>query len=162
MLELTPKQLIYLSIAMGVFVLLATIAMLLFSKQLTKRDRLFFRKSKDQNWKLQIARFINNAITPLKVSLFYFLVGVLLFMLKEYRILGIGSFSLLIGVLAFRSVKRITQRPRPQEALIQFPDFSFPSGHTTASFTFLLSLALSLAWIFGAAFREGLFLLAFL
>ncbi len=161
MLDLTPRQLTYLSIAMGIFVLLATVAMLLFPKQLTKRDCFFFRKSKDQNWKLQIARFINNAIMPLKVSLFYLIVGLFLLWLKEYRILGIGSFSLLIGVLAFWSLKRITQRPRPQEALIKFSDFSFPSGHTTASFTFLLSLALSLAWIFGASFREGLFLLAF-
>lgn len=45
--------------------------------------------------------------------------------------------------IGFRAVKRITQRPRPQDAVLKFKDYSFPSGHTTAGFVFFLSLAMA-------------------
>ena len=81
---------------------------------------------------------------------------------EEYRILGIGISSIVTVSIAFWSLKRITQRPRPKDALIRFKDYSFPSGHTSAGFVFFLSFALALTWTLEIRCYEIVFLFALL
>ena len=81
---------------------------------------------------------------------------------EEYRILGIGISSILSVSIAFWSLKRITQRTRPKDALIRFKDYSFPSWHTSAWFVFFLSFALALTWTLGIQHYEIIFILALL
>ncbi len=160
MLNFSPKQLTYMSIFLAIVVILATIGFLLFPKAITRCDQRFGFKGKESWWKNKLAFFINYAITPTTVVLFYSMVAVILLRTKQRRILGIGVSSILMGTIAFWSLKRITQRPRPEFAKIQFKDYSFPSGHTTAGFVFFLSLALALAWLLAIYPYEWLFLLA--
>lgn len=160
MLNITPKQLTYISITLGVIVLLATIGIILFPKRFTKWDQFFAFRGKEKKWKTSLALFINNAITPLTVSIFYFLISAVLLMMEEIRVFSIGCSSILMGSIGFWSVKRITQRPRPQKAKIHFQDFSFPSGHTTAGFIFFLSIAIAVSRMIGFEYRETAFGLA--
>lgn len=160
MLNISPKQLSYMSIFLAIGVTLGTIGLLLFPKQITRCDQFFSFKGKESWWKNKLAFFINYAITPTTVALFYGIVALILLLTKQWRILGIGVSSILMGTIAFWSLKRITQRPRPELAKLQFKDYSFPSGHTTAGFVFFLSLALALSRIFRIYPYEWLFLLA--
>ena len=116
MFDISAKKIIYLSITLGFFVLLATLGILLFPEAITKQDRRLARKKNDTPWKLQLSLFINHAITPLSVGIFYLLMSGILIWSKELRIFGIGVSSILVASIAFRSVKRITQRPRPEKA----------------------------------------------
>lgn len=160
MLTITPKHLIYISISLGVIVLLTTIGMILFPKQFKKRDQLLAFTGKEKKWKTSLALFINNAITPLTVSIFYLLISAVLIIMKEIRVFYIGLSSILIGSIGFWTVKRITQRPRPEKARIHFKDFSFPSGHTTAGFIFFLSIAIAFSRMIGLEYRETAFTFA--
>ncbi|MCR8655757.1 phosphatase PAP2 family protein [Paenibacillus endoradicis] len=68
--------------------------------------------------------------------------GVLLFIYikKKYRLLLFIACSIMVGVgILPQLLKRLIQRDRPSDALIQETGFSFPSGHAT-SVTFLYSL----------------------
>ncbi|PZM87564.1 MAG: hypothetical protein DLD55_00590 [candidate division SR1 bacterium] len=160
MLNISPKQLTYISIFLAIIVILGTIGVLLFPKSITRCDQFLSFKGKASGGKNNLAFFINYAITPITVVLFYGIVAIILLLTKQGRILGIGVSSILMSTIAFWSLKRITQRPRPKSAKLQFKDYSFPSGHTTAGFVFFLSLALALARILGIYPYEGLFLLA--
>lgn len=162
MTTITPRFLAYTSIVLGSIVLLSTIAIILFPKQITNIDQRFARKSKDTPWKMKLALFINHAISPVNVTLFYGLIGALLLYWERYRILGIGVSSIIISSIGFWTVKRITQRERPADAKIKFKDYSFPSGHTTAGFVFFLTLAIALSRVIGLEYRELFFSLALL
>jgi len=67
----------------------------------------------------------------------------------RYRALAAASFSALVGILVFKSVKHVSRRPRPCEqephcwATMLPPDqFSFPSGHTITAFGIAVSLGM--------------------
>jgi membrane-associated phospholipid phosphatase len=158
----TPKQLAYISISLATIVLIATICMIIFPKWIKKSDEYFAFKGEYNPWLLKIAYFLNYAITPLTVSLFYIIMAGILALNEEYKILWIGIFSIIIVAITFWSLKRITQRQRPKEALIHFNDYSFPSGHTSAWFVFFLSFALALTWTIDIKCYEFIFFLAIL
>ena len=65
-----------------------------------------------------------------------------------WRMLGIALSSMLLSCIIFRALKRITQRARPQDALLTLSDYSFPSGHTTAGFVIFLTIAMILSSLF--------------
>lgn len=160
MLEISPKYLAYLSILMGAIVLLTTIGIIIFPKVFANRDSRCIWKGKETRWKTKISLFINDAINPVSVPLFYFIGGCVLVRFGEVTILGIGVVSMVLASVWFWTVKRITQRARPETAKIHFKDYSFPSGHTTAGFVFFLSLGLWSSRLLGPMYREFLFLLA--
>jgi len=159
---LTPRQLAYISIAIAVIVLIATLCMIIFPDAMNKSDKYFAFEWAYNKWLLKIALFLNYAITPLTVSLFYIIMACILACYEEYRILWIGISSIVSVSIAFWSLKRITQRPRPKDALIRFKDYSFPSGHTSAGFVFFLSFALALTWTLEIRCYEIVFLFALL
>lgn len=72
---------------------------------------------------------------------------------QAWQVLGIGISAMLLASVLFFSIKRITQRNRPSTALLHFKDYSFPSGHTTVGFVFLLWVAL----IGNARWGEGIY-----
>ena len=159
---LTPRQLAYISIAIAVIVFIATLCMIIFPDAMNKSDKYFAFEWAYNKWLLKIALFLNYAITPLTVSLFYIIMACILACYEEYRILWIGISSIVSVSIAFWSLKRITQRPRPKDALIRFKDYSFPSGHTSAGFVFFLSFALALTWTLEIRCYEIVFFLALL
>ena len=159
---LTPRQLAYISISLAVIVLIATLCMIIFPDAMNKSDKYFTFEWEYNKWLLKIAFFLNYAITPLTVSLFYIIMTWILAFYEEYRILWIGISSIVSVSIAFWSLKRITQRPRPKEALIRFKDYSFPSWHTSAWFVFFLSFALALTWTLDIKCYELVFFLALL
>ena len=160
MLNISVKQLSYISLFLAIVVLLTTIGVLIFPKQITKRDQKFSFTGKESWWKTKLSLFIHYAITPTKVMLFYTVIAFILLITKQWRILGIGVYSIAMWTIAFWSLKRITQRPRPNNATLKFKDYSFPSGHTTGAFGFFLSLAIALAWLLEIPNYEWLFLIA--
>ena len=159
---LSPRQLAYISISLAFIVLIATLCMIIFPDAMNKSDKYFAFWWEYKPWLLKIAYFLNYAITPLTVSLFYIIMTWILAFYEEYRILGIGVSSIVSVSIAFWSLKRITQRPRPKEALIHFKDYSFPSWHTSAGFVFFLSFALALTWTLDIKYYEIIFLAALL
>ena len=159
---LTPRQLAYISISLAVIVLIATLCMIIFPDAINKSDKYFAFEWEYNKFLLKIAFFLNYAITPLTVSLFYIIMTWILAFYEEYRILGIGISSIVSVSIAFWSLKRITQRPRPKDALIRFKDYSFPSWHTSAWFVFFLSFALALTWTLDIKCYELIFFLALL
>lgn len=159
---LTPRQLAYISVSLAIIVLIATLCMIVFPDAMKKSDQYFAFKWEYKPWLLKIAYFLNYAITPLTVSLFYIIMAWILARYEEYRILGIAIWSIISVSIAFWSLKRITQRPRPKEALIHFKDYSFPSWHTSAGFVFFLSFALALTWTLDIQYYGVFFILALL
>jgi membrane-associated phospholipid phosphatase len=143
-------------------VLIATLCMIIFPDVINKSDKYFAFEWEYKPWLLKIAYFLNYAITPLTVSLFYIIMSWILAWYEEYRILWIGISSIASVSITFWSLKRITQRPRPKDALIRFKDYSFPSWHTSAGFVFFLSFALALTWTLDIRCYEIIFLFALL
>lgn len=94
--------------------------------------------------------------------------GLLLAMGGEMRRAGLAALTALVtSHLAVRVLKRHTERPRPylvladsRSVVAPLPDYSFPSGHTAASFALATVLAAYWpAWMtvaFGAAILVGL------
>ena len=160
MLSLTPRQLAYISIILAVVVLVMTVIMIVFPKLINEWDEKLVFKKKKKKVLMHLAYFLNYAITPMSVSIFYIIMAIILSWNEEYRILGIGISSIIMVSIAFRSLKRITQRQRPKDAKIHFKDYSFPSWHTWAWFVFFLSLALALTWMLEIRYYERVFLLA--
>lgn len=146
MLDLSPKHLTYLSLCCGALVFFATIALLFFPKLFDRFDQKRAFKKQRKAGLTALALFINDRISVKTVCVFYFLVGLILLFLHKWHILGIVGGSMLLASMLFFSIKRITQRPRPEQAFLKFKDYSFPSGHTTAGFVFFLSCALALHW----------------
>lgn len=160
MRNITPRTLTYLSIFLAIIVIIATVAIILFPNFFKKRDTQLEAKW-DKNIFLQkLAIFINNAITPLSISIFYVIISIILIMGKQYRILWIWISSILLVSILFRSIKRITQRKRPSNAEIKFKDFSFPSWHTGAWFVFFLSIAIAITRLLNIQSYEWIFLVA--
>lgn len=158
---ISAKMLVYLCLLCAVLVLTATLFMLLFPKAFLRFDQKLAFKKKRKNWLEQLALIINYGISVQTVCIFYLLIGILLLWMHEWHILGIGVSAMLIASIAFFSLKRITQRARPHDALLHFHDYSFPSGHTTAGVVFFLSLALAGHWAFGLEeFAALLYILA--
>ena len=159
-IKMTPKILAYLSIIIWTIVLSVTILMIIFPKLFLKIDERLQLKKPRTPWKERFALRINHAISPLTVSIFYAIIGVILALAGQRHILGIVFCSMISASIGFRAVKRITQRPRPQDALLKFKDYSFPSGHTTAGFVFFLSLAMAWSWVLENHFAWILYTLA--
>lgn len=158
--SLSPKELTYISISLAIIVVLATLAMILFPKYINKWDKELAFEGKEQPWLLYLALFLNYAITPLTVSIFYLIMVAIFLWQKEYRIIWIGVSSIIMVSILFWSLKRITQRPRPKDAKIKFKDYSFPSWHTWAGFVFFLSFALASVWLLDIHYYERVFVLA--
>ena len=106
-------------------------------------------------WEFEILDFLQSIHSPVLNSLmsfvtflgeagwFWILLGLLLFLMKKYRASGASVLIALVFdfVLANRILKPLVARPRPcwinetVEMLVRVPqDYSFPSGHTMASF----------------------------
>lgn len=70
---------------------------------------------------------------------------------RKYKLIGFEMFcALTIGQIIVHSLKKILSRERPYKILeqlntfgINLKDYSFPSGHTAASFSIATSLALN-------------------
>ena len=81
---------------------------------------------------------------------------------QRFEAVGSASLAALTGVLVFKVIKRISQRPRPCQlephcwSKVLPPDrFSFPSGHTMTAF----SIALVVSYFY-PALEAPLFFLA--
>lgn len=80
------------------------------------------------------------------------LFALLLFGNRRYKLIGFEMFfALTISQIIVHSLKRILSRERPYKILqqlntfgINLKDYSFPSGHTAASFSIATTLALNL------------------
>lgn len=72
---------------------------------------------------------------------------VLIFLLWQgKKILSGVFFSMMIGIIPLIDVtKRIFARPRPEVALLEMGDYSYPSGHAISSFTFFIGSYLFLS-----------------
>lgn len=96
------------------------------------------------NMRCEALDLVMPVITDLsKAGLIWILAGFLMFLNKKYRLCGLTELlSLGIGTLTCNILlKNLIARPRPIwlnpdiEMLVRIPtDYSFPSGHTTASF----------------------------
>lgn len=81
-----------------------------------------------------------------------FAMGLLIFGSKEIKMIGLEAiFALSFGQVFVQSLKRLMSRERPYKILehlhtfgIELRDYSFPSGHTTASFSLATTLAVNL------------------
>lgn len=81
-----------------------------------------------------------------------FAIGLLVFGSKEIKLVGLEAmFALFFGQIFVQSLKRLMSRERPYKILehlhtfgIELRDYSFPSGHTTASFSLATTLAVNL------------------
>ena len=105
MLNFTPKNLIYISISLGVIVLLTTLGIILFPKSFNSFDQFFAFKGKERKRKTGVALFINNAITPLSVSIFYLLIGAILLIMKiHFKDFSFPSGHTTAGFIFFLSI----------------------------------------------------------
>ena len=81
-----------------------------------------------------------------------FAMGLLVFGSKEIKMIGLEAMiALFFGQIFVQSLKRLLSRERPYKILehlhtfgIELRDYSFPSGHTTASFSLATTLAVNL------------------
>ncbi|MDY0236512.1 MAG: phosphatase PAP2 family protein [Gudongella sp.] len=81
-----------------------------------------------------------------------FAMGLLIFGNKEIKMIGLEAiFALSFGQIFVQSLKRLMSRERPYKIIkqlhtfgIELRDYSFPSGHTTASFSLATTLAVNL------------------
>jgi len=92
----------------------------------------------------KIMLFITNIISPIVLLSMVGLLFVFLWLKKQhYRavllIISIGS-----GLASFELIKLIVKRPRPENALIHVPEYSFPSGHSTIAIIFFSLLIFTL------------------
>lgn len=142
---LSPRFLTYFSLWLAGILSVMTIVLLTFPEFFAKRDQKHQLKQK-RNPKLEkFALFISHAIAMETVGIAYSTLTFLFMCYGLWRMLGIALSSMLLSSLIFRALKRITQRSRPQDALLKLKDFSFPSGHTTAGFVIFLTIAMILS-----------------
>ncbi len=81
-----------------------------------------------------------------------FTLSLVLFGSRENKIIGVEALiALTISQIIVHSLKKLLSRQRPYKIIeqlntfgIDLSDYSFPSGHTTASFSLATSLALNL------------------
>lgn len=106
-------------------------------------------------WEFEILDFLQSIHSPIltklmsfvtflgEVGWFWIILGIFLLCMKKYRFAGIAALTALIFDFAAANLilKPLVARPRPcwinesVEMLVRVPeDYSFPSGHTMASF----------------------------
>ena len=106
-------------------------------------------------WEFEILDFLQSIHSPILTKLmsfvtflgdagwFWIILGIFLLCMKKYRFAGIAALTALIFDFAAANLilKPLVARPRPcwinesVEMLVRVPeDYSFPSGHTMASF----------------------------
>lgn len=79
----------------------------------------------------------------------------------------LGSFALTLSFGLVQLIKRSVSRPRPQmppglETLVRTPDrFSFPSGHSAASLSVAMPIALAVGGLWGWAIMGLAFIIGF-
>lgn len=157
---LSPRVIIYISLVLAGLLVLMTVFFLVAPELFSVLDHKYQLQKKRKAWPESLAIFLNDAISTETVGIWYSLLTFLLVVLGEWQVLGIALASILTSSLIFFSLKRITQRPRPTDAKIQLFDYSFPSGHTTAGFVMMLSLALVISQFVSEFWWVVLYLLA--
>ncbi len=105
---MTPKILAYLSIIIWTIVLSVTILMIIFPKLFLKIDERLQLKKPRTPWKERFALRINHAISPLTVSIFYAIIGVILALAGQRHILGIVFCSMISASIGFRAVSSLS------------------------------------------------------
>ena len=122
-------------------------------KQLKMFDDYFINliNSRMKNKYLDIFMY---RVTDLGGAIFItmFTLGLVIFGSHENKLIGVEALlSLAISQIIVHSLKRIMSRERPYKIIehlntfgIDLSDYSFPSGHTTASFSLATTLALNL------------------
>ena len=122
-------------------------------KQLKMFDDYFINliNSRMKNKYLDIFMY---RVTDLGGAIFItiFTLGLVIFGSDENKLIGVEALlSLAISQIIVHSLKRIMSRERPYKIIehlntfgIDLSDYSFPSGHTTASFSLATTLALNL------------------
>ncbi len=74
------------------------------------------------------------------------LVVILFLLWRDKKILPGVFISMMIGIIPLIKVtKEIFARPRPEVALLEMGDYSYPSGHAISSFTFFIGAYLFLS-----------------
>ncbi|WP_412988335.1 phosphatase PAP2 family protein [Pediococcus siamensis] len=59
---------------------------------------------------------------------------------KRYHLLSFALTGILVGTLLNQAIKMLVHRDRPAHKLIQIGGYSFPSGHSTSSMIFFLTI----------------------
>ena len=145
---LSPRLLTYFSLWLAGILSIMTIILLTFPEFFAKRDKKHqLLKKRNFMWE-ELALFISHAIAMETVGIAYSSLTFLFMCYGLWRMLGIALSSMLLSCIVFRALKRITQRARPQDALLTLSDYSFPSGHTTAGFVIFLTIAMILSSFF--------------
>lgn len=137
----SPKLLTYLSLWLAGILTVMTIILLTFPEFFAKRDQNHQLKKKRTPFLEKVALVISHAIVMETIGISYSLLTFVLVYYGQWKLLGIALSSIVVSSLIFWGLKRITQRMRPSDALLQLSDYSFPSGHTTAWFVICLTLA---------------------
>lgn len=109
-----------------------TIILLTFPEFFAKRDQNHQLKKKRTPFLEKVALVISHAIAMETIGISYSLLTFVLVYYGQWKLLGIALSSIVVSSLIFWGLKRITQRMRPSDALLQLSDYSFPSGHTSA------------------------------
>lgn len=124
---------------------------------LRKFDDLFIRliNSKIKNKYLDIFMY---RVTDLGGAIFItvFSLSMVLFGSTNNKVVGVEAISALgVSQIVVHGLKRLLSRERPYKIIeqlntygIDLSDYSFPSGHTTASFSLATTLALNLPKIY--------------
>ncbi len=87
--------------------------------------------------------FITNVISPVVLLTMSAVLFVYLWWSgHRYRAVLLG-ISLGSGLASFETIKLIVKRARPTNALLQVPEYSFPSGHSTMAAVFFSMLLFS-------------------
>ena len=118
-------------------------------------SQTFWEEGCFMEWEFEILDFLQSIHSPILTKLmsfvtflgdagwFWIILGIFLLCMKKYRFAGIAALTALIFDFAAANLilKPLVARPRPcwinesVEMLVRVPeDYSFPSGHTMASF----------------------------
>lgn len=121
--------------------------------RIEKFDSMFIKLINDKIKNKYLDAFLYRA-TNLGGAAFIttFILFLIVFGNTNWRIIGVEAFlSLLISQLIVHSLKMLLNRERPYKILehlhtfgIELRDYSFPSGHTTASFSIATTIALNI------------------
>ncbi|HHH53334.1 MAG TPA: phosphatase PAP2 family protein [Bacteroidetes bacterium] len=84
----------------------------------------------------RIMVFITNIVSPLVLLSMTGLLFVFLWFKKRYYRAVLLIISLGSGLVSFELIKVIVARARPVNGLLQVPEYSFPSGHSTIAIIF--------------------------
>lgn len=90
---------------------------------------------------IAIMKVITNIATTTVLSLLCLIFFIYLFYKKRYHDSALLAVAMMTGVIAELTAKYLIQRPRPDNALVEFTTSSFPSGHATMAVVFFVILA---------------------